>query len=103
ALAASRDILVRLYEREKYVQFADQVPYWRAEEYANLNTDYLDQHGIPVHVVSIDVDEAHDTVAVHVAADLAPLFPDFGFPLDHTVEREGEVQVWMRAWRPDPG
>jgi hypothetical protein len=100
-LATSRHTPERLYQRGGYIQFADQVPCWRAEEYANLNSDYLDQHGIHVHVLSTDVDEAHDTIAVRVAADLAPLFPDFGFLLDHTVEREGEVQVWVRAWVPD--
>ena len=91
---------VRVYEMDGYVQFADQVPYWTAERYANLNTDYLDQHGIHVHVTDIRLDEMRDTVTVRVAADLDALFPAFGFPLDRTIEREGEAQVRMRAWRP---
>jgi hypothetical protein len=37
---------------------------------------------------------------VQEAADLAPLFPDFGLALDHTVVREGEALVRMRAWMP---
>ena len=101
ALAASRDILVRLYENEGYVQFADQVPYWNARKYANSNTHYLDRYDIEVEVMAIDIDEASDTITVRVAADLAPLFPDFGLALDHTVVREGEAQVRMRAWVPD--
>jgi hypothetical protein len=100
ALAASRDILVRLYENEGYVQFADQVPYWRAREYANSNTHYLDRYDVDVEVVDILIDEASDTITVRVSADLAPLFPDFGLALDHTVVREGEAQVRMRAWMP---
>ena len=100
ALAASRDILVRLYENEGYVQFADQVPYWRAREYANSNTHYLDRYDIEVEVVDILIDEAGDTITVRVSADLAPLFPDFDLALDHTVVREGEAQVRMRAWMP---
>ncbi len=98
ALAAARDILVRLYENEGYVQFADQVPYWRAEHYANLNTYYLAQHGIHVDVESITIDEAHDTITVRVSANLDPLFPQV-FP-DIIVVREGEAQVRMRAWMP---
>jgi len=100
ALAAARDILVRLYETDAYVQFADQVPYWRAEYYANLNTDYLDQYDIHVGVVGIEIDEMRDTITVRVAANLDPLFPDFGLALDHTIVREGEAQVRMRAWVP---
>lgn len=97
ALAAARDILVALYETEGYVQYADQVPYWTARYYANLNTHYLDQYNIDVEVVAIIVDDARDTVTVRVAADLSPLFPAWGFPLDHTIVREGEALVWMRA------
>lgn len=100
SLAASRDILVQLFETEGYVQWADQVPYWTTERYVNSNTDYLAQHGITVRITRIYIDEEHDTVAVRVAGDLAPLFPDFGFPFDYTVEREGTVQLYMRAWVP---
>lgn len=50
--------------------------------------------------VAIDIDEASNTVTVRVSADLAPLFPDFDLALDHTVVREGEAQVRMRAWVP---
>jgi hypothetical protein len=100
ALAASRDILVRLYENEGYVQFADQVPYSNARKYANSNTHYLDRYDIEVEVVDILIDEAGDTITVRVAADLAPLFPDFDLALEHTVVREGEAQVRMRAWVP---
>jgi hypothetical protein len=100
ALAAAHNILVRLYENEGYVQFADQVPYWRAREYANSNTHYLDRYDIEVEVVDILIDEAGDTITVRVSADLAPLFPDFGLALDHTVVREGEAHVRMRAWAP---
>ncbi len=88
---------VALYEDVGYVQYADQVPYETARRYANLNTHYLDRYDIDVEVVDIIVDDARDTVAVRVAADLAPLFPDFGLPLDHTVVREGEALIWMRA------
>lgn len=102
ALAASRDILVRLFESEHYVQWADQVPYWTAEQYANSCTDYLDQHGIAVTVERIWIDEVHDTIMVRVAADLEPLFPQYyGLALDTTVVREGEVQLYMRAHVPD--
>lgn len=97
ALAAARDILVALYETEGYVQYADQVPYETARRYANLNTHYLDQYNIDVEVVDILIDETRDTVTVRVAADLAPLFPALGFPLDHRIEREGEALIWMRA------
>jgi hypothetical protein len=55
---------------------------------------------IKAQVMVIDIDEASDTITVRVAADLAPLFPDFGLTLDHTVVREGEAQVRMRAWVP---
>jgi hypothetical protein len=48
ALAAARDILVRLYENEGHVQFADQVPYWQAREYANSNTHSLDRYDVEV-------------------------------------------------------
>jgi hypothetical protein len=99
ALAAARDVLVRVYEGEGHVQFGDQVPYWRARRYANLNTHYLDGHGIDVEVVAITVDEMRDTITVRVAANLAPLFPDL-LALDHTVVREGEAEVRMRAWVP---
>ncbi len=97
ALAASRDILVALYEDFGYVQFADQVPYETARRYANLNTHYLDRYDIDVEVVDILVDDARDTVTVRVAADLAPLFPDLGLSLDHTIVREGEALIWMRS------
>ena len=40
------------------------------------------------------------SVAMDRPADLAPLFPDFGLALAHTVVREGEAQVRMRAWVP---
>jgi len=97
ALAAARDILVALYETDGYVQFADQVPYWTARHYANLNTHYLDQYNIDIEIQDIIVDDARDTVTVRVAADLSPLFPSLGFSLDHTVVREGEALIWMRA------
>jgi hypothetical protein len=44
--------------------------------------------------------EISDMIIVRVSADLAPLFPNFGLALDHTVVREGEAQVRMRAWVP---
>ena len=100
ALAAARDVAIGVFERDAYVQFADQVPYWTAERYANLNTDYLDQYGIRVHVTDIYVDEGQDTITVRVAADLDPLLPDFGFPLDHVIERAGRARVRMRAYLP---
>ena len=100
ALAAARDVAVRIYETEGHVQFADQVPYWTAERYANLNTDYLDRYDIQVHVVGIYVDELNDTVTVRVATDLSPLFTEFGLPLDRVIEREGEAEARMRAWVP---
>ena len=54
-------------------------------------------------VEEIWIDEAHDTVMVRVAADLEPLFPQYyGLALDTKVVREGEVQLYMRAWVPDP-
>jgi hypothetical protein len=93
ALATSRDILVRLYENEGYVQFADQVPYRRARQYANSNTHYLDRYDIEVEIVDILIDEAGDTITVRVSADLTPLVPEFGLSLDHTVVCEGEAQV----------
>jgi hypothetical protein len=58
------------------------------------------RYDIEVEVVDILIDEAGDTITVRVSADLAPLFPDFGLALDHTVVREGEAQVRMRAWMP---
>ena len=61
---------------------------------------YLGRYDIEIEVVTIDIDEAGDTITVRVSADLAPLFPDFGLALDHTVVREGEAQVQMRAWVP---
>jgi hypothetical protein len=97
ALAASRDVLVALYETDGYIQFADQVPYETARRYANLNTHYLGRYDIEVEVVDIIADDVRDTVTVRVAADLSPLFPAFGLPLDHTVVREGKALIWMRA------
>jgi hypothetical protein len=61
---------------------------------------YFHRYDIEVEVVDILIDEASDTITVRVSADLAPLFPDFGLALDHTVVREGEAQVRMRAWMP---
>ena len=55
---------------------------------------------IKAQVMVIDIDEAGDTITVRVSADLAPLFPDFALALDHTIVREGEAQVRMRAWMP---
>jgi hypothetical protein len=52
---------------------------------------------IKAQVMVIDIDEAGDTITVRVSADLAPLFPDFDLALDHTVVREGEAQVRIRA------
>jgi hypothetical protein len=57
-------------------------------------------YDVDVKVVDILIDEAGNTITVRVAADLAPLFPDFDLALDHTVVREGEAQVRMRAWMP---
>ena len=101
ALAAARDVVVRLFENEGYVWFADQVPYWRAEYYANLNTDYLDAQGIHVQVMYIYADNTNQTVTVRCAADLSPLFPEVFPPV--VVEREGIAQIRMRAWLPDGG
>ena len=55
---------------------------------------------IKAQVMVIDIDEVGDTITVRVSADLAPLFPDFALALDHTIVREGEAQVRMRAWMP---
>lgn len=52
-------------------------------------------------MVDILINKASDTITMHVAADLASLFPDFGLALDHTIIREGEAQTRMRAWVPD--
>jgi hypothetical protein len=73
------------------------VCYETARRYANLDTHYLDRYDIEVEVVDIIVDDELDTVTVRVAADLSPLFPAFGFPLDHTVVSEGEALIWMLA------
>ena len=100
ALAAAREVAVRIYEMEGHVQFGDQMPYWTAQRYANANTDYLDRYEIEVHVESIVVDELADTVTVRVSADLSPLFPEFGLPLDRVIWREGETEARMRAWVP---
>ena len=51
-------------------------------------------------VTGIGVDQVSDAITVCVSVDLAPLFPDFGLALDHTVVREGEAHVRMRAWVP---
>lgn len=99
ALAAARDVLVRVYEHHGDVQYADQVPYWRAEEYANLNTDYLDAEGIHVEVTYIYADWVADQVTVRCEADLSPLFPEVFPPVK--VVRTGVAGTRMRAWLPN--
>jgi hypothetical protein len=89
---------VRLFENEGYVWFADQVPYWRAEHYANSNTDYLDAEGIHVEVIYVYADQLNQTVTVRCAADLSPLFPQVFPPV--RVVRTGVAKVRMRAWVP---
>jgi len=101
ALAASRDIIVRLFEDEGYIWFADQVPYRRAEYYANLNTNYLDAQGIRVRVTYMYADNLEQTVTVRCAADVSPLFLQV-FPR-LVLEREGIAQIRMRAWLPQGG
>jgi len=98
ALAASRDIVIQLFENEGCVWFADKVPYWTAEYYANKNTHYLDAQGIHVRVTYIYANQLNQTVTVRCAADLSPLFPEVFPPI--VVEREGIAQVRMRAYLP---
>jgi len=96
SLAASQDILVGLFEMEGYVAFADYVPYQRAETYANLNTDYLTDQGIYVHVTYIYADNQNLEVTVRCAADISPLFPEVFPPV--VVVREGIASVRMQTW-----
>jgi hypothetical protein len=101
ALAASRDVLVGLFENEGYLAFADYVPYRRAETYANLNTDYLDAEGIHVRVTYVYADWLEHTVTVRCAADVSELFPEVFPPI--VVERTGIAKVRMRVWLPEGG
>lgn len=51
---------------------------------------------IPSPPNQYDIEETNDTITVRVCADLAPLFPNFGLALEHSVVREGEAQVGYR-------
>jgi len=94
ALAAVRDVDIRYFEATHTVRFSGAA-YGRASLYANLNTDYLASQGIQVHVVSIQADNASQTVRVQCSADITPLFPPI-VP-DMVVTRTGIAQVRMRV------
>jgi uncharacterized membrane protein len=93
ALAAVRDVDIRYFEHSGVIRFSGVV-YGRASYYANLNTDYLASQKIQVHVVSIQADNASQTVRVQCAADITPLFPPI-VP-NMVVTRTGIAQVKMR-------
>lgn len=98
ALAAVRDVDLRLFEASGVIRFLAGVPYGRAAAYASMNTHYLPAQGIRVRVTAIWASDADRTVRVRCAADLSPLFPQL-FP-NVVVEREGIAQVRMRAESP---
>lgn len=94
ALAAVRDVDVRVFESSGRIQFAGSV-YGRAWAYANANTSYLAREGILVQVDAIAADSSTRTVYVRCSANVSPLFPPLFQNL--RITRTGIAEIRMRS------
>ena len=74
ALAAASRLNIPLYRETGQVVFLPDV-YETAQYFASLNSATLASRGIPVIVTGVYIDEASQTVAVSVSADLSALLP----------------------------
>lgn len=94
AEAAVQEIDVPHYIETGEVRFSGN-EYALAEQYANVNAQFLSVRQIAIVIQSIAVDEAADTVRVSALADVSALFPAIAPSI--IIRREGTAQVRLTA------
>lgn len=93
ALAAAAQMDVPYYRETGEIRFLPGV-YDTAQEYASMNSAYLQTRDIEVYVTVIDVNPTSHTVSVTVSADLTGLMPGFlAFQGEYSVTGNAEVRL----------
>jgi len=94
AEAAVREIDVAHYVATGAITFSGG-EYAVADQYANANAQFLRARQIRVEILSINVDEAQETVQVTARADVTALFPAIAPSI--IIQRAGTAQVRLTA------
>lgn len=94
AEAAVREIDVPHYIATGEITFSGG-EYAVADQYANANAQFLHARRIRIEILSINVDEAAETVQVTARADVTALFPAIAPSI--VIQRAGTAQVRLTA------
>jgi len=93
ALAAAAQVDVAYYKETREIRFLPGV-YALAQEYASMNSVFLQARNIDVYVTGIGVNSSTHTVSVTVSADLTGLMPGFlAFQGVYNVTGNAEVRM----------
>lgn len=93
ALAAASRIDVAIYKENGEIRFLPDV-YATAQNYASMNSAFLQRRRIGVAVTGISVDPATRVVSVSVAADLSSLIPGI-LPFEGVYQITGTTEARM--------
>jgi len=95
ALAAASRIDVALYRETGEIRFLPDA-YATAQNYASMNSGFLQRRHIGVAVTGISVDEGTQVVSVSVAADLSSLIPNI-LPFEGLYQITGTAEARMEG------
>ncbi len=93
ALAAASRINVALYRETGEIEFLPDV-YATAQNYASMNSAFLQRRNISVAVTGINIDPSTQEVSVTVAANLSSLVPSV-LPFRMVYSITGYAEAWI--------